>query len=159
MASRPSNSTAIALLRLIRDASAQQRALSVAEMMLELRELDSTFLKDYLNHSAGYSHNAERLNRLLAELKDLGLVGSSSIHPDTGMQLWTVGENWHPARADGGDSGGDNRPPRPPGNDGGDPDGGDGGGIREVLSHPLLFSLDQTDFDQVVDTLFSAEQE
>jgi hypothetical protein len=94
------------------------------------------------------------LGPILEELRDLGLIKQARLQEDTGFAQWEVGDSWKPPR-----HGDNDRPPVPPGGNAGGPEEGDGGGgMREVISHPLLFALDTDDFDELVDNLFPEDE-
>ena len=77
---------------------------------------------------------------------------SDDFEESSGMPRWRLSDTWQPLEPPNNDNDGRGGDGQPPG-DGGD-EGDDGGGIREALSHPVLFSLDQDDFDGLVNNLF-----
>lgn len=97
------------------------------------------------------------IEAILGSLAELGVVsGEGERETSSGFERWRITPSWRP-------------PELPPGGDGGsdvpgtlnegDGQGGEGGGLRETLSHPVLFALDQDDFDQLVDGLFDGGHE
>lgn len=101
------------------------------------------------------------VHRALVDTEKLGLVTlvNGSREP-LESQRWRVAETWQPPTksddddVDGGSDGGGRF--GTPGGGGGDNQGG--GGITEVLSHPILFSLDEEAFEGVVTDLFPNER-
>lgn len=104
----------------------------------------------------------EAVRVALLETAELGLVahvGSErALHDDAAIdedERWQIAHTWQPPQrsappGEGGGGGGGG-----PGNPGADDDGGQGGGgLAEVLSHPVLFSLAEVDFQAVVEGLF-----
>lgn len=108
------------------------------------------------------------LSEYFQHLSDWGLIQSvekqdKSVSPLAQWRLSTEEEfqKHNGNNHDGNDSPGDNGP----GDNGGGPGGGggglggnnndgNGGGIREVLSHPNLFSLPTTELNAIIDGLF-----
>lgn len=107
-----------------------------------------------------YKEQRERLRHLrhaLFDAAELGLVtpvGRSE--PFDENQRWRIADTWQPPRdarhydQDGRGGGG-----RPGGPGGDNDDGQGGGGLMEALAHPVLFSLDEDDFETVIEELFS----
>lgn len=86
------------------------------------------------------------IDHRLEELRSIGMVSGN---PDSGYVLtWNVPESGNPID----ESVEDGRPPVPPdsGNVSGGGDDGAGIGVREVLMHPVLFSLSDEDFDALL---------
>lgn len=89
----------------------------------------------------------ELVEAALRSLAELGVVSSEGDREtSSGFGRWRIASSWQPpGLPPGRDGGGNGDAPveRSAGEDG----EGEGGGIREVLSHPVLFALDQDDFD------------
>lgn len=101
------------------------------------------------------SRDITDLDLMLEDFMDLGLIKHAPNQEDSGFPQWEIGDSWKPPR--GGDSDRNGTPPRPPSGNADGPDDGAGGGMREVISHPLLFALDADDFGNLVDNLFSED--
>lgn len=91
-----------------------------------------------------------QVRRALLDAEELGLVApfenEAMLYEN---QRWRIADSWQPpGRSGGGDDG------RGPTRDDGDGNQG-GGGLTEVLSHPVLFSLDKDDFEAVIEGLFA----
>lgn len=161
---RPSRSLVVRLLQLIRDTSRQQRPLTVLELRAEFSR-EGWPLYDFRYYDNRFDSRLEEvIKQVLYELKDLGLVQAASFQTDTGFERWEAGEGWKLSIGTKGDgnsndgAGGGGQGPRFPAGDDGTPDDDGAGGIREVLGHPLLFSLDEFAFDQLVEDLFTSEE-
>ncbi|MGN8112117.1 hypothetical protein ACTJLB_29400 [Paraburkholderia sp. 22098] len=94
----------------------------------------------------------EVIGNVLDSLSELGLVAIDSDYEATsGFPRWRLADSWQPPKPPKNDDGGRRGNSEPPG--GGD-DGDGGGGLREVLGHPVLFALDEGDFDRLIGDLF-----
>lgn len=97
------------------------------------------------------------VRRALLDAAELGLVTPvDRAEALDENQRWRIADTWQPpgraGRGDRDDGGGGGRLGNPGGGDGDDNQGG--GGLTEALSHPVLFSLDEDDFEVVVEGLF-----
>lgn len=98
----------------------------------------------------------DSVRQALRDVEELGLVT-----PVNGSdQRWRIADTWQPpAGGSGRDDGGSDGGGRSGDFSGGDGDGDSGGGgLTEVLSHPVLFALDEESFDLVVEGLFAEGQ-
>lgn len=162
MASTPSQNITVQLLRLIRRASRRQEEITISELIYKLgqdqRGRFSGIYRYYIDDGAMSARSLERMGNLLRELEELGLVEVSSFDEITGSEKWTASVNWLLSdNGHNGDDGGDDDPPNGSNNNG-DDQNDEGSGLAEVLSHPLLFSLDQEGFGDLVDKLFENEE-
>lgn len=162
MASTPSQNITVQILRLIRSASRRQEEITISELIYKLGQDHSGRFSGrylyYLDEGVTSPSSLERMGNLLRELEDLGLVAVSSFDDVTGNEKWTASASWR--LSDNGrndDDGGDDEPPNGQ-SDNGDDQNGEGSGLAEILSHPLLFSLDQEEFGGLVDKLFENEE-
>jgi hypothetical protein len=151
------------IMRLFRQGDGKQDAWTVEEIQAQISEnlpwRRWYWEPHYLRRSlSGNIQDAPTVIRaILASLGELGVV---SVHGEretsSGFERWRIAPSWRPpALPPNGDGGGD----VPGAVNEGDGEGGEGGGLRETLSHPVLFSLDQDDFDQLVDGLFVGGRE
>lgn len=136
------------LLHLIREASDNGHFPTESELLEKIRMSEGWRYWPY------YSVFGD-LDLILEDFKDLGLIKHAPNQEDTGFPQWEIGDSWKPPR--NGDSDRNGEPPGPPNRNAGGPDDGAGGGMREVISHPLLFALDDDDFDDLVDNLFAED--
>jgi hypothetical protein len=128
------------ILVVLRQASEIGSSLSAEEIWEELLR----------PHSRPRSAWSEIINAELRDLSALGLVEIDANAPEDGSPRWRCGAAWDLKISRGeGDNGRFDRNPPPPGNDEGDNEGG-AGGLREVLSHPVLFALSAADFETVL---------
>lgn len=97
------------------------------------------------------------IEAILGSLAELGVVsGEGKRETSSGFERWRIAPSWRPPELPpSGDGGGD----APGALNEGDGQRGEGGGLRETLSHPVLFALDQDGFDQLVDGLFDGGRE
>jgi hypothetical protein len=119
----------------------------------------------------GFSHSISQIDEVLTTLGQIGIIAPVD-DPDSdaaraGYRVWQPERGWpydvprqedayEPERDDGGNGANRNRNDRDGDGGGGGGAGGAGGGdggagIREVLAHPVLFSLPDSDFDTVLD--------
>lgn len=91
------------------------------------------------------------IGAILDSLAELGVVSrEGERETSSGFERWRSGPALRPPELPPSGDGGD--VPGAPNE--GDGEGGEGGGLTETLSHPILFALDQEDFEQLVDGLF-----
>lgn len=95
-----------------------------------------------------------KVREALIEAEELGLVTPiDSTEELNDKQRWRIADTWQPPYRSGSDGGGGGNGRSGIGR--GDEDGDEGGGLIEALSHPVLFSLDEEDFEAIVDGLFA----
>lgn len=136
------------------------------DMMVVLRDLTLTadlefieraMIKQRHRHERGWSYFDKydyflpRVRRYLRELlDDMAEVGIVVAVGEGENRRWGLNSDWAREERRNEDR---EKPPSPPDDNlspgGGDGDG-NGGGLREVLSHSLLFSLPPEDFDKIL---------
>lgn len=147
------------ILRLFRDQIGAGNSWTAEEI---LRVLELGRGRRDIRHELSYLWKTYRfedpeawLTDLLGSLAELGLiVVDGHAEESSGFKRWRVADSWRPPPAPprgdggGGDNGGDLAPPAGDGDDDG------GGGLREVLGHPVLFTLPRDEFARLVERLF-----
>ena len=158
MATQPFRSLVLDILRVVRDAALHNEQLTAAEIFGRLDDRFYRYDFDPLWSRLARPDPQDRegaMAQLLNELTDLGLVAPHGDREESsGIGRWRIAESWQPPTptiTDG--EGGNVPPPQDGGNQAGGPDDG-GGGLREALSHPVLFALDLDDFEQLLEGLF-----
>lgn len=126
-----------------------KRPLNDKEIRQQLMELEGFHFADKARF---HPISLEVLMRLLRSAERAGLISASRNGRQTS---WTLSREWRPEDPH-------DREPAAPGGAGrgrggnnGDGEDEDGeGGIAEILSHPVLFSLDEEDFDTLMSNIF-----
>ena len=96
----------------------------------------------------------ELIEAALRSLAELGVIsGEGERETSSGFERWRIAPSWQPPELPSGRGGGGDGDVPGERNEG-DGEDGEGGGIREVLSHPVLFALEKDDFEQLVAGLF-----
>jgi hypothetical protein len=142
-----------AILRVLRDTrvTGAMRGLSTREIyqILSKNEFASHW---YFRFSPRTKLSERVIDDFLADLRDADFVRNDAAQGFS-ERRWRL--NSIPEQTFDGGAGQGNQPPQ--GGDGGGTEREEGG-LREVLSHPFLFSLDQEDFESAIERSIGAGQ-
>ncbi|MFP3245844.1 MAG: hypothetical protein RXR20_14990 [Paraburkholderia sp.] len=112
---------------------------------------EAEYIESHWNFRLQFDRRERWLLQILGDLEAMGLAERVPVEADAemaGIQSWKATLGNDRDRPPGGEPPFD--PPPEIGRGGDDEDGG-GRGIREVLSHPYLFSMDDEDFNDAID--------
>ncbi|HCN47141.1 MAG TPA: hypothetical protein DIT18_17020 [Pseudomonas sp.] len=121
-----------------------KRPLNAEQIRRQLRDLEEfRFAETYIHFN---------LEWMLEYAESKGLI---SAHRNSRQTYWTLSREWIPEDPHDREPAASGGAGRGRGGNNGDGEDEDGeGGIAEILSHPVLFSLDEEDFDTLMSNIF-----